>query len=322
MIGTDIAKSIAALKDGELIGFPTETVYGLAANALKVDAVKKIYQLKNRPASNPLILHVDSLEAAKKFTTAIVPNAVKLAETFWPGPLTLLLPKRALIPDIVTAGTDKVAIRVPRHPLALTLLTSLDFPIVAPSANPFTSISPTNAKMVWDYFGEQVPYILDGGDCMSGIESTIVGFEGNAPIIYRQGAISIEAIELVVGKVQFKNTKVQHLVTPGMAKIHYAPRTRMCIIEDILDFIYQYPASKIGFIGMGDKHLCHPNLHYVSISPTCDLEEACKNLYSCMYELDKLNLDFIVIKQFPDFGLGKSLNDRINRAAANFVGLT
>lgn len=316
MIGKEIDKAVAVLNNDDLIGFPTETVYGLAGNAFSSLAVQKIYQLKNRPTSNPLIVHTHSLKAALQYTSAIAPAAIKLAETFWPGPLTLLLPKNHLIPDEVTSGSALVAIRVPNHPVAIELLKALDFPLVAPSANPYTRISPTNAKMVEGYFGDELPYILEGGSCLKGIESTIVGFEGDTPIVYRQGAISIDAIELVVGKVKMKHEVKQLVVTPGMAQIHYAPKTNMLIIDDLVDFMTMHPNCKIGFIGMGDRYFSHPNLEFVTLTETNDLEEACANLYQSMYYLDGLNLDCIAIKKFPDMGIGKSLNDRIERASS------
>lgn len=314
MFGKDISKAVAFLNKDDLIGFPTETVYGLAANAFSIAAVQKIYQLKKRPTSNPLILHTHSVEAAVKYTSKMNPAAIKLAKSFWPGPLTLLLPKNNLIPDCVTSGSPLVAIRVPNHPVALALLTALDYPLVAPSANPYTRISPTNAQMVDDYFGESLPYILDGGSCAKGIESAIVGFDGDSPIVFRQGAISIDAIEFVVGKVKMKHEVKQEIVTPGMTKLHYAPKTKMHIIENLLDFMNVSPNHKVGFIGMGDRHICHPNLVFVSLSENNDLEEASMNLYQSMYILDSLGLDCIVIKKFPEHGIGRSMNDRIRRA--------
>jgi L-threonylcarbamoyladenylate synthase len=314
MIGNDIFEAVKVLNKNELIGLPTETVYGLAGNALSVEAVQKIYSLKNRPNNNPLILHTHSLDAALKYTKEFVPAAIKLAESFWPGPLTLLLPKQSIVPDSVTSGSHLVAVRVPNHPVALKLLKALNYPLVAPSANPYTRISPTNAQMVDAYFGKGLPYILEGGSCSKGIESTIVGFEDGLPIVFRQGAISIDALEFVVGKVKLKHEVSRTLVTPGMAKLHYAPRTSMFIVDDLLDFIQAHPNSKIGFIGMGDRYLCHPNIEFVTLTESNDLEEASANLYQSMYYLDGLNLDCIVIKKFPEMGIGRSLNDRITRA--------
>jgi L-threonylcarbamoyladenylate synthase len=315
MIHQDISIAADILSRGNLIGFPTETVYGLAANALNEFAIDKIYKLKNRPPSNPLIVHTHSLEEVTKYVTHIPPSAFKLAKTFWPGPLTLLLPKNKLISHAVTAGSHLVAIRIPQHPMALDLLRKIDFPLVAPSANPYTRISPTSAQMVEAYFGEDLPCILDGGHCEKGIESTIVGFDGNTTIVYRQGAISIDAIEFIVGKTKVLATVRERVTTPGMAPMHYAPRTKLLIVEDVLEFIYDNPFSKIGFLGMGEKKIDHPNLEFISLSTTSDLEEASMNLYQSMYTMDTMNLDYIIIKKFQEVGIGNSLNDRIKRAS-------
>lgn len=315
MIHQDISIAADVLRSGGLIGFPTETVYGLAANALNEFAIDKIYKLKNRPSSNPLIVHTHSLEEVTKYVTHIPPSAFKLAKAFWPGPLTLLLPKNKLISHAVTAGSHLVAIRIPQHPLALSLLRSLDFPLVAPSANPYTRISPTSAQMVDDYFGEDLPCILDGGNCAKGIESTIVGFDSNNTMVYRQGAISIDAIEFIVGKTKVLATLKERITTPGIAPMHYAPRSKFLIIEDVLAFINDNKTCKIGFLGMGEKKIDHPDLEFVSLSLTSDLEEASMNLYQSMYYMDTLNLDYIVVNKFPETGIGKSLNDRITRAS-------
>ncbi|WP_405512000.1 L-threonylcarbamoyladenylate synthase [Spirosoma sp. KNUC1025] len=188
-IGTDrqIAKQL--LEAGNVVSIPTETVYGLAANALNPDAVLTIFRVKNRPTFDPLIVHTDSLEKLDRFVSTIPESARDLASTYWPGPLTLLLPKKAIIPDLVTAGLPTVGIRIPNHPLTLALLNSLDFPLAAPSANPFGYISPTTAQHVADQLGLQVPYILDGGPATIGIESTIVGFDGNKPTVFRLGVL-------------------------------------------------------------------------------------------------------------------------------------
>lgn len=315
MIINNISVAIEALNKGSIIGLPTETVYGLAGNALNEKAVKHIYELKNRPTTNPLILHTHSLDEVSKYVIKIPPVALKLADAFWPGPLTLLLQKNASIPYCVTSGSEQVAVRIPNHPVAMSLLSSLAFPLVAPSANPYTRISPTTAQMVFDYFGTQLPVILDGGSCEKGIESTIIGFDGDEPIVYRQGAISIDAIEFVVGKVKYN---VMHsVVTPGMSKVHYAPRTSMFIVDDVLEFISTNPGLKIGFIGMGDDFVGHSNITFVTLTKSNDLEEASANLYQSMYYLDGLNLDCIIIKKFPELGIGKALNDRITRATFN-----
>lgn len=186
-IGQDLDKALQLLESGELVAIPTETVYGLAANALNSRAVAKIFEAKNRPSFDPLIVHVASLQHAKKYTTGFPLQAEALARRFWPGPLTLLLPKTSDVPDIVTAGLDRVGLRCPAHPLTISLLAHASFPLAAPSANPFGYISPTTSQHVQDQLGNSVSYIIDGGPSRVGIESTIVGWEDNEPIIYRLG---------------------------------------------------------------------------------------------------------------------------------------
>lgn len=315
MISNNIPFAIDALIKGELVAIPTETVYGLAGNALNEQVVSKIFQLKNRPTCNPLILHTHSIDEVLKYVQHMPPMALKLAEVFWPGPLTLLLPKKPNILHSVTSGSHLVAVRIPSHPLTLSLLRQLDFPLVAPSANPFTRISPTNAKMVDDYFGDDLSIILDGGTCTKGIESTIVGFHDDTPIIYRQGAISVDAIEFIAGKSKVQATIKERVTTPGMSPMHYAPKTKFLIVENIQHFLTEHPDLKTGVIAFGESLVTQSMIEVVNLSKNKDLEEASSNLYKSMYDLDKQNLDCIIIESFPDISLGKSLNDRIRRAS-------
>lgn len=315
MITSNISYAVNALIQGELVAIPTETVYGLAGSAFNEQAIHKIFQLKNRPTCNPLILHTHCISEVSKFVKEIPPNALKLAEAFWPGPLTLLLPKKSIIPHSVTSGSHLVAVRIPNHTVTLALLKQLDFPLVAPSANPYTRISPTNSKMVDDYFGDALPCILEGDICSKGIESTIVGFHENAPVIYRQGAISVDAIEFVAGKSKVLATKNEKVTTPGMSPMHYAPRTRFQIVDCIPNFIDQNPTLHIGVLTLGKSEINHPNTTCIHLSIAADLEEASANLYKSMYDLDGMDLDCIIIEKFPEIGIGKSLNDRIHRAS-------
>jgi L-threonylcarbamoyladenylate synthase len=315
MITSNISNAVDALNNGALVAIPTETVYGLAGSAFSEQAIQKIFELKNRPFCNPLILHTHSIQEVLKFVQHIPPNAMKLAEAFWPGPLTLLLPKKSIIPQIVTAGSHLVAVRIPNHPVALNLLKQLDFPLVAPSANPYTRISPTNAKMVDDYFGADLPVILDGDICSKGIESTIVGFHDDLPIIYRQGAISVDTIEFIVGKSKVQATKTEKITTPGMSPMHYAPNTKFCIVESLVNFIQENPDLKMGVLTLGKNEFNQPNTTCINLSISGDLEEASTNLYNSMYSLDGIGLDCIIIELFPEIGIGKSLNDRIRRAS-------
>ena len=315
MITTNISNAVNALNQGDLVAIPTETVYGLAGSAFNEHAIDKIFKLKNRPTCNPLILHTHSIEEVLKFVQHVPPAAMKLAEAFWPGPLTLLLPKKSNIPHSVTSGSHLVAVRIPNHAVTLSLLEQLDFPLVAPSANPYTRISPTNSKMVYDYFGDDLPVILEGDICSKGIESTIVGFHDSMPIIYRQGAISVDAIEFIAGKSKVQATIKEKVTTPGMSPMHYAPSTKFSIVESIVNFIYENRALKIGALTLGKLEVNLPNTTYINLSLTADLEEASTNLYKSMYDLDGMNLDCIIIEKFPEIGIGKSLNDRIHRAS-------
>lgn len=315
MITSNISIALNALNQGELVAIPTETVYGLAGSAFNEQAIQKIFQLKNRPTCNPLILHTHCISEVSKFVKEIPPIALKLAEAFWPGPLTLLLPKKSIIPHSVTSGSHLVAVRIPNHSVTLSLLKQLEFPLVAPSANPYTRISPTNSKMVYDYFGDALPCILEGDICSKGIESTIVGFHENVPVIYRQGAISVDAIEFIAGKSKVQATKKEKVTTPGMSPMHYAPMTKFCIVDSILDFIYENRDLKIGALMLGKIEINQPNTTSINLSIAADLEEASANLYKSMYYLDGMGLDCIIIELFPEIGIGKSLNDRIRRAS-------
>jgi len=315
MITSNISYAVKALNQGDLVAIPTETVYGLAGSAFSEHTIQKIFELKNRPFSNPLILHTHSIEEVLKYVEEIPPNAMKLAEAVWPGHLTLLLPKKSIIPHSVTAGSDLVAVRIPNHPVALSLLKQLDFPLVAPSANPYTRISPTNSKMVYDYFGDALPIILEGDVCSKGIESTIVGFHDNTPVIYRQGSISIDAIEFIAGKSKLLANIKEKVTTPGMSPMHYAPRTRFQIVDSIPNFIEQNQDLKIGVLTLGKKTIEKSNTTCIHLSIAADLHEASANLYKSMYDLDDMHLDCIIIEKFPENGIGKSLNDRILRAS-------
>lgn len=313
-LSTDIYKAKSILEAENLVAIPTETVYGLAGNAYSETAIKKIFETKNRPLFNPLIVHIHSKELLDDIAERVPLKAYQLAEAFWPGSLTLVVKKKNTIPYLVTAGKNTVAVRVPNHPLTLSLLQLLDFPLVAPSANPFGSISPTTAEHVVNYFPETVPLVLDGGVCESGIESTIIGFEEEEPILYRLGAISIEAIESIVGKVKVMNTKEAAPEAPGMLLKHYAPKTKTILVDDLDAFLKENTLPKIGSIAFYKRTANTNVLHQEILSERKDFKEAAANLYQAMHRLDKMNLNLIVAERFPDENLGKSINDRLNRA--------
>ena len=215
-ISKDISKAVEILNQNGLVAIPTETVYGLAGNIFSEEAIRKIFELKQRPFFNPLIVHIHSANQLKSIVTVLPQKAEKLAQHFWPGPLTLVLPKNPHVPDLVTAGKNTVAVRVPNHPTTLDLLRRLDFPIAAPSANPFGRISTTKAEHVARYFDDRLKMVLDGGECQKGIESTIIGFENDRPVVYRLGSISVEEIEKVVGPLNIRNKKESAPDAPGM----------------------------------------------------------------------------------------------------------
>lgn len=314
LIGTDIDKASALLRQGQLVAIPTETVYGLAANAFDNKAVLSIFETKNRPTFDPLIVHAHSLESLSRYVIDLPEAARKLAETFWPGPLTLVLPKVPLIADLVTAGLPTVAIRVPNHPLTLQLLRSLDFPLAAPSANPFGYISPTAASHVAAQLGEAVPYILDGGECQIGIESTIVGFQEGKPVVLRLGGLSLEAIESVIGPVTTILHSSSNPLAPGMLKSHYAPRKPLYL--GTRDQVLQHAAKPdVGGLFFRDSVDLSGLANSLVLSPGGDYREAAYHLFRYLRHLDTLPVHEIWVERLPDEDLGRAINDRLLRAS-------
>jgi L-threonylcarbamoyladenylate synthase len=313
IVGKDILRAKEILDTSELIAIPTETVYGLAGNCLDTISVARIFEVKNRPYFDPLIAHFSSITQVKKYVKEFPEIAEKLAKKFWPGPLTLLLKKKDSIPDIVTSGLDTVAVRVPDHPLTLKLLKSLDYPLAAPSANPFGYISPTEAFHVQVQLGEKIDYILDGGSCQVGIESTIVGFEGQKVIIHRLGGIPLEEIEAVAGKVELMPHSESKPVAPGMLSSHYAPLTPI-IVGNIREMIASANGKKIGVLSFQENILNESSSQFV-LSEDGDLKEAAANLFYALRKLDGMGLDIILAELVPEIGLGRAINDRLRRAS-------
>ena len=313
MITTDIEKAIVALKESKTVAIPTETVYGLAVNAFDEIAIKKVYQIKGRPLYNPLIVHIKSFEYLNLIAKDIPEMAIQLAKKFWPGPLTLLLNKTDLIPDIATAGNSTVAVRVPNHKVALELLTKIDFPLAAPSANPFGSISPTSAMHVESYFGPEL-LTLDGGECQRGVESTIIGFKNNQAVLYRHGSIPLEEIVKITGNITFAINADKSPIAPGTLSKHYAPKTEIYLTNKVAELIKIFPNKKIGLL-LFKQRISNPRISFkVILSETGSLDESARNLYSALHDLDTRGLDIIIAEKFPDEGLGKTINDRLNRA--------
>jgi L-threonylcarbamoyladenylate synthase len=303
-----IAKAAEALAEGDLVAFPTETVYGLGANALDARAVAKVFAAKERPRFNPLIVHVPGLAEAERF--AVVNGMARtLAEAFWPGPLSLVLKKRPAcgIADLVSAGLDTIALRAPAHPVAQALLAAAKLPIAAPSANRSGRVSPTTAAHVESELGDRPAMILDGGPCPLGIESTVVSLIGPRPGLLRPGALPREAIELVLG-APLAAAKANHRgASPGQLAIHYAPTTALRLDatsvsanEALLAFGRDAPkGARVTF----------------NLSPGGSLEEAAAKLFGALRELDQAGAEAIAVMPIPSQGLGEAINDRLQRAA-------
>lgn len=311
-IGVDILKAKNLLEQGELVAIPTETVYGLAGNALNGSAVAKIFNVKNRPAFDPLIVHVPNVNSVYEYVAEIPEKVYALAERFWPGPLTLLLQKKSIIPDLVTAGLDTVGIRCPDHPLTQDLLKIISFPLSAPSANPFGYVSPTSPEHVNEQLGNKIKYILDGGKCEVGIESTIVGMENGEPVVYRMGGLSIEDIESVVGKVKVQTHSSSNPRSPGQLDSHYAPGKKV-FVGKIEELLLEYPAHHVGLLTF-QNDFNTPNQFI--LSPSGTLEEAAQNLFEALRAFDKMDVDVVFAELVPDVGIGRAINDRLKRAAA------
>jgi L-threonylcarbamoyladenylate synthase len=331
-IGIDLEVAKSYLLQGQPVAIPTETVYGLAANALDPDAVLKIFKAKNRPHFNPLIIHLPDWELVKKYVQHVPAEAEILAKAFSPGPITFLLEKispnpqspnpqstirnpQSIIPDLVTAGSPKVAVRIPAHPLTRQLLQMIDFPLAAPSANPFGYVSPTTAQHVMQGLNGRIPYILDGGPCQIGLESTIVDFDNQQVIVRRQGGVAIEEIERVLGKKLLVQTGVEeHPVAPGQLKSHYATSTPLIILRgnDLPIGYSQETACVIAFGNNMDEVAAEFRFQ---LSAVANLDEAAKQLFATMRLADACGAKLILVKNLPKEGLGPAINDRLKRAS-------
>ena len=315
-IGTSVSKAAKLLGSGQLVAIPTETVYGLAANALDVKAVQSIFNVKNRPVFNPLIVHVKSVNEFYKYAKNVPVQCLDLANALSPGPITFVLSKKDIVPDHTTGGGNSVALRIPNHPLTLALLNQLDFPLAAPSANPSNYISPVTALHVLEQLGGKIPYILDGGDCQVGIESTVVCFEEDTTIILRLGGQDIAAIEQIVGKVELRINQASNPQSPGQLKSHYAPKTPF-LLGGIQELIKINPNKRIGVIAFGANFQSQSEVSRTyNLSSQGSTSEAASNIFKALREMDSSQLDLIIAAPIPNEGLGAAVNDRLERAAA------
>ncbi len=313
-VASDIAVAVAALRAGEVIGLPTETVYGLAADARNPLAVAKIFALKGRPADHPLIVHVADSADLSDWAIAVPDAARRLAAAFWPGPLTMILRKRADVPDAVTGGQDTVGLRCPAHPLALELLRAFSGGLAAPSANRFGHISPTSARHVHDEFGAAVPIVLDGGDCEVGIESTIVDLSGAQPRILRPGRISREQIEGLIGPAEIGSDADSPRASGTLDK-HYAPRTATQLLPRMQ---LEAAAREQGVLGKRVLVLAVDSLPSGcdGLSLPADAQAYAHGLYAALRDLDARHAHLLLVERPPEDEVWTAVNDRLRRSAA------
>ncbi len=311
----DIAEVAALLSAGEVVALPTETVYGLAADAMNEKAVRRIFEIKGRPLLDPLIVHIHDATQVEKLAEPCA-EVTALAERFWPGPLTIVLPKKPVVLDLVTAGKPSIALRMPAHPMMREVLSLSGCPLAAPSANPFGYISPTTAQHVADSLGELAPHILDGGPCVQGLESTILSLlEPETPTLLRPGPIRKEQLEAVLGRaISIAQKGSAELIAPGMLDRHYSPRTRVVIFHDILPdaddktaWLWQRRPSP--------EKAALPGTHFW-LSEDGDSTTAARNLFALLRQLDVMNFHYIAAQLADESGLGLAIIDRLRRAAA------
>lgn len=327
----NLRRAAAALAQGGLVSFPTETVYGLGARALDAHALARIFEVKRRPFFDPLIVHIADRRDLETLCLRPDARAEKLMERFWPGPLTLVLPKTDAVPDLATSGLPTVALRMPAHPVALALIRLAGFAVAAPSANPFGRLSPTTAEHVQAHFADGIELILDGGPCSVGVESTILSLAGGlaerTPVLLRAGGVPREEIEALIGPVASGAAHPEKPLAPGQLPGHYAPRTLLRIRGESREPLPVMPgrrgllafrkATRNATAGLAGGAADGSDYAAVEIlSPSGDLREAAANLFACLHRLDRLGLDWIEAEPLPGEGLGAAIMDRLRKAAA------
>lgn len=314
-IGTNVQEASTWLQKGHLVAIPTETVYGLAGNALREESLAEIFRVKERPAFDPLIMHLAKAESLKQYVKALPPHFEKLYESFCPGPLTFVLPKTDLVPNLLTAGHPTVAVRFPEHPVARALLQELPFPLAAPSANKFGRVSPTSAAHVAEQLGPEIPYILDGGACAVGLESTIIDLSTEQPEILRLGGIPLEKLEAVLGqRLQRKPHSSSNPKAPGMLTAHYSPGISL-LFGKLEHNLKNVNRRRTGTITFCRKVAGIPDRQQRVLSPAGNLNEAAAHLFQALRSFDARDTDVILAAEFPEEGLGRAINDRLRRAA-------
>jgi len=308
----DPAEAAEALRAGRVVALPTETVYGLGGNAFDPRAVAQIFAAKDRPEFDPLIVHVGSWDMLSTVVTEFPEPARQLAERFWPGPLTMVLPKSDRVPDLVTSGLPTVGVRWPAHPLMLQVLQHTDFPIAAPSANLFGRLSPTTVEHVLDQLGDRIDLVLDGGPCQVGVESTIVQLATEGASLLRPGGVTVEALQDILGPIQMLTAESSaRPLAPGQLPSHYAPRTPLRLIDDIP---LTAPGDEVGLL-LAKPILVQNYRHIEILSLVGELPEMAANLFPALHRLDNSGLQLILAHRVTDIGLGRAINDRLDRAA-------
>jgi len=315
-----IAQAAALLKQGRLVAFPTETVYGLGADASNPEAVARIFAAKGRPTDHPLIVHIADAEQLSDWAAVVPESALKLAAKFWPGPMALVLPKQDWVPPAVTGGQATVALRVPNHPVALKLLQAFGGGIAAPSANRFCRISPTLASHVAEELGDAVDMILDGGPCRVGVESTIIDLSGERPRLLRPGQISAEAVAGVLAiDLLLPEAQASEVRAPGMLAVHYAPvtATMLCAAEDMRDLLATLLAEgkRLGVLAHSPQGLSLAGCGVEILAMPQSVEAYAQALYASLRQLDGLGLDLILVERPPQNSAWRAVNDRLAKAA-------
>ncbi len=311
----NILKAAQIIKNGGLVAFPTETVYGLGADGLSSAAAAKIFDAKNRPSFNPLILHIADKEDLEKICLINSELIYKVIDKFWPGPLTLVLPKKDIVPDIVTAGNTTVAVRMPDHKVAAELIRASETPIAAPSANVFTKLSPTTAKHVAKQLGEKIDIILDGGKSRVGVESTIISFENGEVFLLRPGGLPAEDIEKVTGKLLVK-TKAKKITAPGMLPFHYAPSVPIYFLDETNPT--EFENKKTGALLFSKTDFKFNFSSIKILSEKGDFIEAAANLFSFLHEFENEGIEVIFAEKVDEQGLGRAIMDRLRKAVKKY----
>jgi len=316
-----IARAASLIRRGELVAFPTETVYGLGADALNPVAVARIFEVKRRPKFDPLIMHISERGWVEDLCAGVDERARRLMEEFWPGPLTLVLGKRAIVPEIVTAGLPTVAVRMPDHPVALELIRLSERPIAAPSANPFGYLSPTTAEHVYQQLGDRIELILDGGPCRVGVESTILDLTAEEPELLRAGGLPLEELVRVlkckiITPQERCGQKEQRPKSPGQLPRHYSPKTPVRLLKPAeIEQLPPLEGMRVGLLLFREPVDLPPGYKVEILSAKGDLREAAANLFTALHRLDRAGLELIFAELAPERGLGRAINERLRKAA-------